>query len=308
MTQLAQATDTVLMVRPQTFQFNAETAESNAFQKNLTIDNPAELANSEFDDMVATLRTQHIRVIVVDSPKNQITPDAVFPNNWFTSHQTSRGQTIVLYPMCTTNRRLERQYDVLKNQLNQHGIPIDNLIDLTSYETKHKYLEGTGSVILDRIHHVAYAAISPRTNVDVLYDFVKRFGYEPIIFHSRDKQGQLIYHTNVVMSIGTHFAVIALDSIQDADERATVEEVLKKTHKTVIAISNEQLEKMAANILELRSTEGKSKIILSQTAYAAFNAQQLELLSTFGDLVVVKIPTIETIGGGSARCMLAEIF
>lgn len=308
MNPLAQTTDTVLMVRPQNFQFNEETAATNTFQKAVNIANSTELANIEFAKMVETLRSHHIRVILLDSPQDQITPDAVFPNNWFTSHKTEAGQTIVLYPMCTSNRRLERQFDALKKQFSQHGIPIDNLIDLSSYENKQQYLEGTGSVILDRSHHIAYAAISPRTNVDVLNEFANKLGYEPVVFHSRDKQGQLIYHTNVVMSVGNHFAVIALESIQDGNEREKLVETLKKTHKEIIAISNEQLEKMAGNILELRSTEGKAKIILSQTAFDAFTSEQRDKLSSFGDLVVVKIPTIEAVGGGSARCMLAEVF
>lgn len=296
------------MVRPDSFQFNEQTAHTNAFQQPEQDAQAAEKAGNEFQEMVSTLRAHNIRVIVLNSRDDVITPDAVFPNNWFTTHRLAQGETLILYPMLAHNRRQERQQEALQQALITHDIKPITLVDLTHYEAQDKFLEGTGSVILDRINHLAYAAISPRTHPEVLEDFARRMNYTPVIFHSYDKTGNLIYHTNVMMSIGTDFVVIAADSITDAEERTRVMQTFTKNKKQIVLISTQQMDRMAGNILEVRSVNGDAKIIMSQTAFHAFTPEQRQQLSQFGELVTVNINTIEKLGGGSARCMLAEIF
>jgi hypothetical protein len=304
-----QTTDTVLMISPDTFTFNEQTAATNAFQQGTVVTEGATAkALQEFNEMVASLRQHAIRVIVLNSRCDVVTPDAVFPNNWFTSHKTEQGEVIILYPMQAENRRIERQVDALKQALVAENIHPTKFIDLTHYEKQNKFFEGTGSAILDRVNHIAYAAISPRTDVTVLNDFAKQMNYTPVTFHSYDRSGALIYHTNVVMSVGTGFVVLAADTITDSEERKQVLASCEKSNKHVIAISSAQMEKMAGNILEVKSTDGKAKIVMSQTAAQSFTAAQRETLANFGELVIVNIDTIEKLGGGSSRCMLAEIF
>jgi hypothetical protein len=305
---LSQTTDTVFMVSPDDFAFNPETAASNVFQNEPTsvLKSRGE-AMAQFDGMVAKLRSEGIRVIEVNSRTDEKTPDAVFPNNWFSIHRDGIGSTVVLYPMLTPNRRAEVRPDVLKRNLEEHGIKISRIIDLTRYCSQNKALEGTGSLVLDRVHKVAFASLSPRTDEDVLKDFCTSTGYRQITFRSYNK-GKLIYHTNVMMSLGADFAVICEESITDDAERAMVLAELKALGKRIVRISSEQMEHMCANILEVRDIDGNRKILMSTTAYSHFSDGQREDLGRSGKIVQVDVHTIEEIGGGSARCMVAEIF
>lgn len=307
--QIQQTTDTVLMISPDSFQFNPQTAATNAFQQQGGKEaQAAAAAMLEFQRMVELLRSNGIRVITLASRKDIPTPDAVFPNNWFSLHNENGHISLVLYPMHTVNRRAERQADALMSALRQHGITIDEIIDLTHYEHQDKALEGTGSVILDRENRLAYASLSPRTDETALNTFIKKIKYKAVTFHSVDIEGRAVYHTNVVMSIGKHFAVIAAASIRDPDERARVLRALRESNKDIIDISLEQMHNMAGNILELRSGKGEAVIVMSSTALNDFTQAQRERLSRYGRLLGVDIDTIERIGGGSARCMLAEVF
>lgn len=308
MAETQQTTDTLLMISPDSFQYNFQTAQSNYFQQ--FANSPVtKNALEEFKQMVKVLKENQINVIVIPSRKDEPTPDAVFPNNWFSVHKLDNNKIIlILYPLLATNRRAERQVNVLKAALKAKGIQISTVLDLTHYEKQHKALESTGSLVLDRVHRIAFASLSPRTHEMVLKSFVDAMHYKPIVFHSYDKQGKIIYHTNVMMSVGTHFSIIAVDSITDPIERENVLAALRNAGKNIVAVTVKQMEKMAANILEVRSKNGDSKILLSQTAYDSLTPQQRQQLQHYGQLVVLPIPTIEEVGGGSVRCMLAEIF
>lgn len=305
-----QSTDAVVMVSPDSFQFNSQTADTNSFQKKIPeIISATETALREFNDMVTTLRKHNIRVLVLPSRTDCITPDAVFPNNWFSTHVTPDGlEVVVLYPMLAESRRAERQLEALQKLLNSEQITIDKTIDLTALEAKHHYLEGTGSLVLDRENKIAFAALSPRTTREAIKFFCEQMAYTPVVFNSIDKNGKPIYHTNVVMSVGSQFVVLAAETIADPKEREQVEEVIKYTNKHLITITSAQMEQMAGNILEVRSIDNHIHIVMSQTAFNAFTPEQRQTLSAYGAPIVVHIDTIEKLGGGSARCMLAEIF
>jgi len=307
-TELQQTTDTLLMVSPDDFGFNEETAKSNAFQNEMSASK--EDVMREFNSMVETLRMNSVRVLVMPSRTDARTPDAVFPNNWFSVHATERPEEkkLVLYPMLAENRRLEIQTDNLIGILKREGIKVSQTVDLSSYVNEYMFLEGTGSIILDRVNKIAYVALSPRSSPAMIDIFAERMGYKPLTFSSFDKNKQLIYHTNVMMSVGSNFAVVSLDSISDATERDALSNQLRTTNKEIVPITLEQVANMAGNILEVKSTDGQAKIVMSETAYNAFTPAQRLTLSRYGHLVPVNIKTIETVGGGSARCMLAEIF
>lgn len=305
-----QSTNAVVMVSPDSFQFNSQTADTNAFQKQMPlVVSATETALREFHEMVATLRAHNIRVLVLPSRTDCITPDAVFPNNWFSTHVTPDGlEVVVLYPMLAESRRAERQLDALQKLLNSEQITIDKTIDLTVLEARHHYLEGTGSLVLDRDNKIAFATLSPRTTLEAINVFCEQMGYTPVVFNSTDKNGKPIYHTNVMMSVGSQFVVLAAETIADPKEREQVEEIIKYTNKHLITITSAQMEQMAGNILEVRSRDDHIHIVMSQTAFNAFTLEQRQTLSTYGTPVIVHIDTIEKLGGGSARCMLAEIF
>ena len=304
-----QTTDTVLMVSPDDFAFNQETAQSNVFQKR-TAETVLlqKRAMAEFTGMVKKLRSSGVRVISLPSRRDIKTPDAVFPNNWFSLHKGGNGERIIAgYPMLAPNRRAERRVDELTGKLRENGINVSKTIDFSRYEVEGKFLEGTGSMVLDRTHRVAYASLSPRTDRSVLADFSDKLGYRPVTFSSYDSTGSLIYHTNVMMSVGERFAVICADAIRDEQERATVLKELEQSGKTVIPITLDQVRSMCGNILELRA-KGKRIIVMSKTAYDHFTPGQKKILRGLGSLLPVNIKTIETTGGGSARCMLGELF
>jgi len=305
-----QTTDTIFMVSPDDFQYNVETAKTNVFQRQIEKpEDAARLAMEQFNNMVEILEAEGVTVIHLHSRRDIETPDAVFPNNWFSTHTTADDKNIlVIYPMLTPNRRAEIRVELLKEKLEEHNISIDGITDLTHYAKNNNALEGTGSLVLDRVHHVAFVSLSPRTDKEVVNDFCGQLDYQAVFFHSYDQEGTLIYHTNVMMSIGIEFAVICADSITDEKKREEVLAELKKLGKKVIEINLTQMENMCANILELRSKNNDKLIVMSSRAYEHFTLAQKTELEKFGKLVPVDIHTIETIGGGSARCMIAEVF
>lgn len=305
-----QTTDTILMISPDDFQYNTEAAETNLFENKPETDSGiAQSAMGEFNDMVKTLKDVDIKVITVPSRSDIKTPDAVFPNNWFSLHKTQDGKNIlVLYPMLTVNRRAERRSELLKEKLKTHNFNVDQEVDLTYFEKQNLALEGTGSMVLDRQHQVAFISLSPRTDKKIAMEFCKQLKYQPVFFSSYDKNKHLIYHTNVMMSIGEKFAVVCLESISNKQEKESLILKLKKLGKEIIDINFDQMNNMCGNILELNTKNNNRIIVMSKTAYDHFTNTQKAQLEKFGKIVPVDIPIIETIGGGSARCMIAEVF
>lgn len=303
-----QTTNHVLMVRPVRFAFNEETATNNAFQvKSVSAEAALRIqqqAVAEFDDYVALLRGKGITVEVLQDTAEPFTPDSIFPNNCFSTHMEDGRHTLVLYPMYAPNRRRER--DKLMTALGK--MDFDQVIDLTSWEQKGNYLEGTGSLILDREHRMAYACLSPRTNREVVSEWAEALGYDYFLFHSEDEQGTPVYHTNVVMHVGTRYAIVCLDSIKDADERQTLVGLLEERGKEIVDISLEQMHQFAGNMLELCSRQGEKLLVMSQTARRSLTPRQLLTLMQDVSIVTPHIQAIETAGGGSARCMLAELY
>jgi hypothetical protein len=305
-TNEAQTTNSVLMIYPKQFGFNAQTAESNTFQNRpkseIEVQNAA---IKEFDNMVETLKSEDISVYVCPSPEDKLTPDAIFPNNWISFHQDK----VYLYPMLAPNRREERQLETVKKVVeDQSGDKlIKEVIDISPMENEGVYLEGTGSLVLDRENRVAFANISARTHKKAVEDFAQKTGYEVVTFHSKDLNDQEVYHTNVVMSVGDKFTVVCLSSMTQKDKQKVTKK-LEELNKELIDISLEQMANFCGNIIELKSNDGQPKIIMSEAAFKAFEAQQIETLKKYGKIVTAPIPTIESVGGGSARCMIAEIF
>ena len=298
-----QTTDTVLMVSPVAFDYNEETAVNNAFQEEDDVSNTAELARRESDAYVELLRGNGINVITVEDTEEPHTPDSVFPNNWFSTHDDG---TLVLYPMFAENRRLERKPAAL--EAIEDNFKVTRTVDLTHYEEEGLFLEGTGSMILDRVNKIAYACESPRTSKVVLQDFCEQMGYSPVLFKAVDAGGAEIYHTNVMMHVGTEVAVVCLDAIQDPEQRAKVEDSLKSTGKTIVDISLDQMGHYAGNMLELRNQDGAPCLVMSLSAYESLTDEQIEFLESKMTLITPDLDCIEKNGGGSARCMIAEIF
>lgn len=302
----SQYTSCLMMVRPGSFQFNEETAVSNAFQKALygfTEDEIQQKAIAEFDQYVSKLREHGIEVIVIQDTPEPEKPDAIFPNNWISMQEDG---TVYLYPMNTPNRRLERREEIIE-ALEVH-FDIRHIIDLSDSENDAKFLEGTGSIIFDHINKIAYACISPRTDKQLFEAHCDQLGYEPVSFYSHDKNGSEVYHTNVMLTIGDKFAVICLESIRDIEERNHIQEKLESTGHEIIDITFEQMNQFAGNMLQVKNKHGKTFLVMSATAKNSLSEFQLNQIHKYNTILDVTIPTIETIGGGSARCMLAEIF
>ena len=298
-----QTTSTILMIRPVNFGFNEQTAGSNAFQnRNAEQQQVQDKALNEFDNLVSLLRNNDVEVIVVDDTHEPHTPDSIFPNNWVSFHQDGN---VFLYPMMAENRRLERREDIIM-QL-EDNFQIKHVIDLSRFEHDHKFLEGTGSMVLDRENKIAYACISPRTDKEVLALFCEQTGYKEVSFHAFDQNHQAIYHTNVLMCIGSKFVVICLDCITDDNERNAVLTILKLTHKEIINISFAQMNQFAGNMLELKNKSGESLLVMSKNAYQSLGQDQKAALEKYCKLLYTDINTIENNGGGSARCMIAEV-
>ena len=299
----SQSTSHILMIRPVNFGFNEETAESNAFQNREAKDDDANTkAQQEFDGMVSALCANGVDVTVIDDTPEQYTPDSIFPNNWVSFHADGE---VYLYPMQAENRRLERREDIIAKL--EDRFSVKHVIDLSRFEQENKFLEGTGSMVPDRENKIAYACISPRTDRDVLDLFCEHAGYRPVTFDAVDEKGQAIYHTNVLMCVGTGFAVICLDSIPNPDEKLVVKESLSLTKKEIIDISFGQMNHFAGNMLEVKNSAGDTLIVMSQSAFDALLDEQKQILKKYGKLVHADIGTIETLGGGSARCMMAEV-
>ena len=299
-----QAAAAVLMVRPDAFASNPQTLASNSFQarapRSPDMQRRAEL---EFDAAVAALEAVGVRVHAFAGREDCDAPDEVFPNNWVSFHADG---SVVLYPMLAPNRRLERRPDLIAALEREHGYTIRQLVDLTANEVEGRFLEGTGSLVLDRANRVAYACGSPRTELGVLADFVARLGYESFVFAATDAVKRPVYHTNIVMSVGSSFAIVCLEAVADAAQRAQLTDHIAASTRTLIEISLGQMHDFAANILELAGTDGPV-IALSEHARRCLDAAQTRALERCGSLVSVAIPTIEAHGGGSLRCMLAEV-
>lgn len=298
-----QTTSHILMIRPVNFGFNAETAVNNAFQVAGQDAAAQEKAQQEFDGFVQLLRQHGVDVTVVDDTPEPYTPDSIFPNNWVSFHHDG---TIVLYPMFAVNRRQERKPEVIRQIGNRFNIR--NTVDLTTYEPQGKFLEGTGSMVLDRDNKIAYACISPRTDKIILSDFAKKMNYHPVAFTAVDEKGRAIYHTNVMMCVADTYVVICLDAIAEKAEREMVISAIKGSGKEVIAITPEQMNHFAGNMLQVENDKGEKLLVMSSQAYKALSADQVKKLESCNRMLHASLDTIETNGGGSARCMMAEVF
>lgn len=307
---MKQVTDSVLMIRPVAFRMNEQTTANNYFQKELSGMLPAAInakAQQEFDALVSQLQEVGVEVVVVDDTLETDTPDSIFPNNWISFHDNG---DVVLYPMFAENRRAERREDIL-DILEEKDFVIENVVDFTSAEEEGIFLEGTGSVVLDRVNSIAYCALSPRANEELFIEFCEDFDYAPVIFeafHTVDGKQQLVYHTNVMMSVGEHFAIICTDMIEDKKERKMVLDNLRASGKDIILISEQQVEQFVGNVLELSGTNDKRYIVMSTTAFESLSGGQKNQLGKYGTILSANLQTIESCGGGSARCMMAEIF
>ena len=302
----SQLTDTVLMIRPARFESNPLTAQSNAFMEQMD-ESPAEqqaAAAREFEGVVEALRESGVDVVVIDDTETPHTPDAIFPNNWVTFHADGR---VVLYPMEAPNRRTERRADIVDLLDTDRGFHVSEIIDLSPHEEAGHYLEGTGSLVLDRTNRVAYACLSSRTHLDALGDFAQRLDYDVITFDAVDRDGVPIYHTNVLMIIGEKLAIICDEAIPRAEQREAVIDRLEDTGHDILRLSFEQLEHFAGNMLELRARDGVRVVAMSSQALKSLDDGQWAILEANGRIAHAAIDRIERSAGGSVRCMIAEI-
>ncbi len=307
---MQQTTNTILMIRPINFRMNEQTAVNNYYQKvidNLLPETVNTKAQQEFDAYVEKLRSIGVNVVVVNDTKEFDTPDSIFPNNWISFHENGN---VGLYPMFAENRRLERREDILI-QLEEEGFLINLIVDYTSAEDEGVFLEGTGSLLLDRVNRKAYCALSPRADEDLFIEFCEDFEYTPVVFTANQTVNgdrMAIYHTNVMMCLGETFAVICLDSIDDKKERKNVINHLKENHKEVIDITEAQVNNFAGNMLQVKGINDELYLIMSQAAYDSLTTSQIERLEKHSKILSSSLDTIEACGGGSARCMMAEVF
>jgi hypothetical protein len=308
--KMKQTTNTILMIRPVGFRMNEQTAVNNYYQKvldNLLPNAVNKKAQEEFDAYTEKLRSYGINVVVVSDTEEFDTPDSIFPNNWISFHQDG---TVGLYPMFAENRRLERREDVLE-ELESKGFLIESIVDYTSAEEENVFLEGTGSLLLDRVHKKAYCALSPRADEDLFIEFCEDFEYTPVVFTANqtvEGKREAIYHTNVMMCLAETFAVICLDSIDDKKERKNVIKHLKEDGKQIIDISEDQVNNFAGNMLQVRGKDDERFLVMSQAAYDSLTKQQVAQIEKHCAIISSSLETIEACGGGSARCMMAEVF
>lgn len=297
--------NTVMMVRPAAFGFNLETAASNSFQHEIngSREQILERAIEEFDNAVHVLRSNDIGVYIVEDTLVPTKPDAVFPNNWISFHLDG---TLILYPMEALNRRCERRLEVVLGL--QQKFNLEKVIDLTHFESENLFLEGTGSVVFDHENKVAFAALSSRTSEVLFLELCKQIQYSPFTFAAFDENGQPIYHTNVVMCMGDDFVVVCLECLMDAPSREVFANEVSRLGKSVLEISVAQMNSFAGNMLLLKDSQNNNKLVLSETAYQSLTSAQIDFLKQRVDFIRFNIPVTETIGGGSARCMLAEVF
>lgn len=306
---MKQTTNTILMVRPASFRMNEQTAVNNYYQQEVAL-LPATInakAQEEFDTFVAKLRTVGVTVIVVEDTEEPNTPDALFPNNWISFHENG---DVAIYPMFAENRRLEKREDVL-DLLEEQGLRIENVVDYSEAEEEGIFLEGTGSMILDRKHRKAYCALSPRADEELFIEFCEDFEFTPVVFTANQTVAgnrEAIYHTNVMMCVAETFAVVCLDAIDDKKEKKNLLKHLKADGKEVVAISENQVTQFAGNMLQVQNDEGRLFLVMSSAANASLTQQQRAAIEKHCSIVHSSLETIETCGGGSARCMMAEVF
>ena len=305
-----QFTHTILMIEPVDFRFNTQTAVNNYFQTKVEeVEATAqENALKEFKGMVSKLRDHGVNVVVLQDTLTPHTPDSIFPNNWISFHE---NKMIALYPMFAENRRVERREDEVLELLMEKGFEADEIMDYSSAEEDEIYLEGTGSIILDRVNKIAYAAISPRTDEELFIEFCEDFEYSPVIFEAMQTvngERMQIYHTNVMMCVGDEYAVICLSTLDDKVDKKNVVDHLKKSGKEIIDITEEQMHKFAGNMLQVGGMGASKYLVMSQTAFESLTQEQIAQIEKFNPILTVDIHTIETLGGGSARCMMAEVF
>ncbi len=300
---LKQTTSHLLMIKPVAFDFNAETAVNNAFQIKGSNDNAQQKAEAEFDDFVKKLSDAGVDVTVIQDTPVPHTPDSIFPNNWISFHWDG---TVVLYPMYAVNRRAERKQHVLNAV--QKKFEISNKIDFTNEEASNLFLEGTGSMVLDREYKISYACLSPRTEKSILEKWCNQMSYTSCSFYSVDEQGCEIYHTNVMMCVADKYVVICLDSIRNAAERKQVVGTITNSGKKIIEINYSQMNRFAGNMLQVENRLGEKILVMSSQAYSALTQEQVKELESYNQILHSDLTTIETNGGGSARCMMAEVF
>ena len=302
MSRGSQTSNSVLLVRPASFGFHAEAAASNAFANSADGDVQAK-ALAEFEGLARRLSQARVNTLILEDTPDPPKPDAVFPNNWVSFHSDG---TIVLYPMATASRRLERNLDAMTSLLSSSGFEVRRVIDLTAHEQQERFLEGTGSLILDRPRRQAYASLSMRTDRDAIVEFDERLDYSTLAFDAADASGRPIYHTNVLMSLGTCFAILCTEAVAPG-ARAALTAELEASGRTLIEVDYQQMNRFACNLIELKNRDGDPVIALSSAALEAFRPEQVRMLESFGELAAVAIPTIEGVGGGSVRCMIADI-
>ncbi|NNC33528.1 MAG: amidinotransferase [Croceitalea sp.] len=304
-----QITNTILMIRPVNFRMNEQTAVNNYFMEDLDVQNQTinTRAQKEFDDFVSLLRSKGVHVIVVDDKKEIDTPDSIFPNNWVSFHASG---TVAIYPMFAPNRRKERREDIF-DLLEEKGFRIDTVVDYTSAEKEGLFLEGTGSILMDRVHEKAYCALSDRAHEELFIEFCEDFDCFPVIFTANQTvNGERlpIYHTNVMMAMAENFVVICLDTIDDKKERQNVKSHLKRDGKEIIVITEDQMHHFAGNMLQVLGADEKRYMVMSSDAYNSLTKSQITAIEAHCEIIHSPLDTIETCGGGSARCMMAEVF
>jgi hypothetical protein len=301
----SQSTSRILMIRPVRFGFNPETADSNVFQDHDLASRTREVAQAEarreFDEMTRQLTRAGVDLTIYDDTADPYTPDSIFPNNWVSFHASGK---VVLYPMQAENRRPERRTDIIDDLATRFHV--SRIIDLTRFEAEGKFLEGTGSMVFDRMHRVAFACLSPRTDADVLAEFSRQSGYRTVSFRA-EANGKAVYHTNVLMCIGDTFAVVCLAAVTDPDDRHRLRQELIGLRKQIIEISPEQMGRFAGNMLVVNTVRGQRLLVMSTGAYQSLTPKQVGLLDDVATILHVDLSMIEGNGGGSARCMMAEL-
>ena len=307
---MKQYTQTILMVEPVGFGFNEQTAVNNYFQTQTDDSSESVQATAlkEFREMVKKLREKGVNVIVMQDTLSPHTPDSIFPNNWISFHE---NKTIALYPMFAKNRREERREDAVLELLDEKGFEADEIMDYTSAEDEEIFLEGTGSIILDHVNKIAYAAISPRTDEELFIEFCEDFEYTPVVFtayQTVDNERKPIYHTNVMMCVADEYAVICLSTLDEKEDLKAVTTALKDSGKEIIDITEEQMNRYAGNMLQVGGLGNSKYLVMSQNAYDSLTTEQIAAIEKYNPIISVDINTIETLGGGSARCMIAEVF
>lgn len=302
---MQQTTSKILLVKPTGFGFNEQTAVSNTFQSRVgaSLETIRNSALNEFENFVHGLRKNQIEVLVFEDGDIPEKPDAVFPNNWISMHEDG---TVILYPMQAANRRPERSEKLIENI--KRNFEVKRILDLSFYENENRFLEGTGSIVFDHENRKAFACLSPRTDLEIVHRLCSELKYDAIVFNAVDQNDVPIYHTNVMMAIAPRFAVICLESIADKDERQLVTTSLKTTGHEIVDISFSQMNSFAGNMLAVQNKEGKPFLIMSQSAFDSLNTNQMTALKAHCTLLPLDVRTIETVEGGSARCMMAEIF